>query len=88
MSLRSKVIFLLALLFAAKALIRPDYASVCGLLLFIACHYVDRFFSDERVESKVVGRVKALEEAQKVLRDEMTRMNVNFGIRGSRGGQV
>lgn len=78
---RGEVIFTLALLFAVKAIIFPDVAAVCGVVLFLVAHYVDRFFDSERVESKIIKRVQAVEEDHKTLKQDISRLNLSVGIR-------
>ena len=79
---RGEIIFGLALVFALKAVIHPDIAAVCGMFLGFGLHYVDRFFSGERAEAKVINRMKAVEEELKLVKQEQGRLNMVGGIRG------
>lgn len=81
---RNEVIFGLALAFAVKAIVHPDIASVAGLVLFLSAHYVDRFFSSERAEEKVVKRIADFEGEIKVIKDQVTRIALSVGIRGGK----
>lgn len=81
---RSETIFVLALAFALKSIVHPDTASVCGLVLFLGAHYVDRFFDKSRAESQVAHKFQAFEDEMKVFKQELSRISMTVGIRGQR----
>lgn len=80
---RNEVIFGLSLIFALKSIVLPDIASVAGLILFLGAHYLDRFFSAERAEAKVISRMQAVEDELKVVKEGISRVSLSIGIRGS-----
>lgn len=81
-------IFSAAGLFAAKALIHPDFASVIGMSLCLTAHYVDRFFSSELAEARLEVRVKALEDGLKIVGQDVGHVKMAQGLRtGLVGGR-
>lgn len=78
---RGEIIFGAAACFAVKSLILPDFASVAGLILFLGAHYADRFFGSERVESKALARMTALESELKAVKQDISRLSMSVGIR-------
>ena len=84
---RGEIIFGLALVYALKSIIRPDLASVAGLILMLGAHYVDRYFSADRVERKIIARVAAIEEDAKNTKNDIARVSMSLGIRGANSGR-
>lgn len=78
---RDGVIFSLGLLFSVKAVTFTDAASVALALAFLAVHMVDRFYSAERVEAKIVARVTALEDTHKSFREDLSHVKLSQGMR-------
>ena len=78
---RSVAVFAFAGVFAAKSLWQPDYASVIGFALCLGAHYVDRFFSAERIEKKIEARMKEFEDGLKHANQEIGHVKMASGIR-------
>lgn len=78
---RSAAIFTVAGLFALKSLVRPDFASVIGFALCLGAHYVDRFFSAERIEKQLEARMKEFEDQLKHANQEIGHVKMAAGIR-------
>lgn len=84
MSKRSLIIFGAALAFAIRTVARPDAVSLAATLIFLSAHYVDRFFSAERIDSKAMAKVAELEDTMKQMRSDMSAIKLGQGIRGGR----
>lgn len=81
---RSPAIFIAAMAFAVKAAVFGDLIALVAMVTFLTCHYLDRFFSAERVDSKALTQVKAFEEEIKSLRNDISRISMTMGIRGNK----
>lgn len=79
---RGTIIFGAALAFAARTVLFADPISLLATLIFLSAHYVDRFFGVDRVESKAIARVEALESDLKTIKNDMSHMKLAAGIRG------
>lgn len=81
---RSPVIFIAALLFAIKTLVHSDAVSLTAMFVFLACHYLDRFFGADRAEVRIAAKLKGYEEEIKSLKNDISRIGLTMGIRGNK----
>ena len=79
---RSALIFTAAIGFAAETAVFRSPISLIAMVTFLTCHYLDRFFGSERVESKALAQIKAYEDELKAVKNDISRLMMSVGIRG------
>lgn len=90
---RSEAIFAFAMVFAVHTVVAANPVHLIATIVFLACHYLDRFFGADRAEQRIAAKMKQYEDALKTahkayedelksIKNDVSRIGLTMGIRG------